>query len=130
MYSYVLIIMYLFLPGRALRTRFFMYYCAFVLMYSFTRTRPPHQILNLFYNPDAPSALDFLCILMYLFFCILIILMYYYVFCKPGRANRTRFCMFYGFDLWLILCYLCLSFIIYRLLLISSENIKQQSQQQ
>ena len=30
-----------------------------IFLYSFTRTRPPHQILNVCYNPDAPSALDF-----------------------------------------------------------------------
>ena len=53
-------------------------------MYSLTRTRSPHQIFNVFFYPDAPSALDFLCISMYLLLCILL----------PGRALRTRFFMY------------------------------------
>ena len=55
------------LPGRALRTGFFMYSCVFILMYSFTRTRHPHQICYVF-----------LCINSYVF---LRILMYSYVLC-------------------------------------------------
>ena len=71
-------------------------------MYSFTRTRPPHQVFNVFFYPDAPSSSDSLCIknvfcypdapaapdsfciLMYFFLCILL----------PGRALRTRFLMY------------------------------------
>ena len=121
MYSYVLCIL---LPGRAIRTRFFMYSYVLILMYSYVFWCILMSCV--FFYPGAPFAPDFLCTRMYQLLCIrmyfnvflcinsyvfLCILVYSYVFCIliPGRAIRTRFCVYSYVIILMFFCILMYS---------------------